>query len=246
MDEARLLFSISPGPLHRKFKQREVTGGVVRPPFAVRMDGVRFSKALSGIRRVRDERVHTALVEAAELVMKKLGGDVGFVSSDEVSIVFLRNLPYAGRLFKVVSVSAGMLSSLVSLALSRPLYFDARVVQLENPCETIEYIVYRMRVTGGNYIASLYRRETGIKKFPSIIDMLEVVRDKGHEPWALFGTCLVPSTVRKRGINKLTGEEVEYERRVIERVTGLKSCTERLQTLYGCQGLLVETSYNML
>jgi len=238
MSEAEELLSINPAPLSKKYRKKEVVGGYVKTPFAIRLDGVGFSKVFKG-ERVREKRIHDSLVDAAIYLMRRYGADVGFVSSDEISIAFLRNLPYGGRVFKIVSVPASIVSSVVSLRLGKPVFFDARVIQFSNAFEILEYIKYRMRVTGGNFLSSLYARKLGKQRqMPTVIEMYRVLATENleYEDWMLYGTCIVPEIVEKEGINRKTGEKVRYLRRVYTAVSSYRTCISRIKRL----------TYNML
>ena len=222
------LFKINPLLLEYEYKARELSKDRVNTPYAVRLDGVAFGKALSDIKNVRDPHVHRALVSAAKTVMRHYGASIGFVSSDEINLIFTINNPFAGRVQKITTVLAGLVSAHVSLSLGRTLYFDARIVKLDDIDDIVRYVKFRMRVTGGNYISSLYRRKTGIKKFPSIFEMLEAV-GYNHPDYALYGTCIIPATVEKTAVNPITGQTVTVERRRLTEVSGYRECETRLR-----------------
>ncbi len=153
-----LLLSLNVPRLEDKYRSREIVGGIVRPPLALRMDGVSFGRSLSDMPGPRSEPVHRALVETARLLLRDLGGRAALVVSDEINVLLERHVPYGGRLFKLVSVAASKASAHVSLSLGRPLYFDARVIGLESPCEALEYFLYRSRVGLNNYVTYLAHR----------------------------------------------------------------------------------------
>lgn len=218
---------VNPGILNKKYKEREVNCGRVNTPYAVRLDGVLFSKRLEGY-GVRDRRVNDALVEATLTAMRLLGADIGFTSSDEVSLVFIRNNPYSGRVAKVTSISAGIVSASVATSLGKLLYFDSRIIDLENYEEIIEYIVYRMRVTGGNFLTSTYRRLTGKKKIPPIEEVIRTV-GTSFKSWKVFGTCLIPVEQHVEKMNPVSGKPVRVVRRRTARISSYKGCIRLLK-----------------
>ena len=146
--------------LEREYKQRErAVEARVKLPFVLRLDGVGFGRVLKGYAEPRDERVHRALLQGASELVKRLSASGAYVVSDEVSVLVLGpSLPYAGRVEKLVSVSASLLSAIVSTSLSRALIFDSRVVPLEDAEDAKRYIAYRARVGLNNYVGSLLHR----------------------------------------------------------------------------------------
>jgi Uncharacterized conserved protein len=127
------LIRLDVAQLERVYKQRErAVEARVKLPFALRLDGVGFGRVLKGYAEPRDERVHRALLQGASELVKRLSASGAYVVSDEVSVLVLGpSLPYAGRVEKLVSVSASLLSAIVSTSLARALIFDSRVVPLE-------------------------------------------------------------------------------------------------------------------
>lgn len=194
-------------------------------PFAVRLDGVRWSKALEGFSWPRDERVHKALVETARELMRDLGADVAYVVSDEVNLVFTKYSPYGGRVFKIISVSAGQASASVSLRLGRRLSFDARVVKLDNLCDCYDYVLYRARVGFNNYVSNIYHARRSSKETPSLREMLNEV-PLGEE-WAYAGTLLLRVWEERQRTSPTTGSTVKFARRVIK-----QSRLEELEEMY--------------
>ena len=152
------LVQVPVAKLDREYKSREkLLEARVKLPLAIRLDGVGFSKALTGFAEPRDVRVHEAIVEAASEIVKRFSASGAYVASDEINILLLGpSLPYAGRLQKLVSISAALASSSTSLALGRRLFFDARVVPLEGVDDAKRYVLYRARIALNNYVCLLY------------------------------------------------------------------------------------------
>ncbi len=221
LEAAEAFASVNPAPLSKLYKQREVAGGTLRPPVVVRADGVGFGKALKeGFTWPRDRRVHEALINAAERLMWRYSASATYVVSDEVSVLF-QTLPYSGRLFKVVSVMASILSSHVSIELNRPLYFDARVIQLTNIEEFTPYVIFRARVGLNNYVSSLYHSMAkNNRETPPLPQMLKHVKGiiENRDSWECCGTLLYWGTRLKDGVNKRTGKRVTVVRRTIIKV----------------------------
>lgn len=221
LEAAEAFALVNPAPLSKLFKQREVAGGSLRPPVVVRADGVGFGKALKeGFTWPRDRRVHEALINATEKLMRRYSASAAYVVSDEVSVLF-RTLPYSGRLFKVVSVAASILSSHVSIELNRPLYFDARAIQLTNIEEFVPYVIFRARVGLNNYVSSLYhsvvKNDHETPPLPQMLNHVKrIVGDR--DSWECCGTLLYWGTRLKDGVNKRTGKHVTVVRKTIIKV----------------------------
>jgi hypothetical protein len=236
LEAAETFASVNPAPLSKLYKQREVAGGMLRPPIVVRADGVGFGKALrEGFTWPRDRRVHEALINAAEKLMRRYSASAAYVVSDEVSVLF-RTLPYSGRLFKVVSVMASILSSHTSIELNRPLYFDARAIQLTNIEEFIPYVIFRARVGLNNYVSSLYHSVAeSSHETPPLLQMLKHVKEiiRERDSWECCGTLLYRGTHLKEGVNMRTGKPVTVVRRTIIKV----NVTSPSDIIKACQSI---------
>ncbi len=212
------LIGLRVGELSRRFKEREVTCGLTAPPVIVRLDGVKFGSRLRGLSWPRDERVHRALLEAGKAIMSELGADMCYIVSDEINVFFTKYVPYGGRVFKIVSITSGIASSLVSLNLGRILFFDSRIVKIDNLHDVKTYILYRARVGLNNYLGSIFaaRRYSQRGYTPTIDELVSTLREHLEGPeWTYLGTLLVKRQVSRKAVNKITGEEVEVKRNVI-------------------------------
>ena len=220
--------------LEEKFKSREVTCGHVKTPFIVRLDGVNFGSKLKNFEKPRDRKVHEALINVCEELIQVFGANICHVVSDELNIVFLNYAPYGGRIFKIVSISAGLASAKLTNLLNTLLYFDSRVIPVENVYEVLDYLRYRARVGLNNYLATLAAIHKLYPKgeTPRIHVMLSDLANYLDEEWKFLGTILIREVVEKKAINKLTGEEVVVKRRKIvkyEFSVGIKKLHEILQ-----------------
>ncbi|MEM4639987.1 MAG: tRNA(His) guanylyltransferase Thg1 family protein [Thermofilum sp.] len=194
----RELLEINVPELERRFKAREAAvESRVSLPFALRLDGVGFGKSLAGFEEPRDHRVHKALVEGAVKLLTRFSASGAYVISDEVNLLLLGpSVPYAGRVEKLVSISASILSASVSLALGRSLIFDSRVVPLEGIDDAKRYVLYRARVGFNNYVGSTLRK-LGVRvaertSLPRQIEEIEKagVRLSEKPLWEWGGSCV--------------------------------------------------------
>ncbi|GGP22406.1 hypothetical protein GCM10007981_18340 [Thermocladium modestius] len=139
------------------FESRESISVVKGQLMVLRLDGVSFRTRLNGFRKPRDERVMAAIETAARELMRGFGAAVAYVVSDEINLFLGEHVPFGSREFKLTSVSAGIASAHVSIALGRPLYFDSRIVRLDHGDE-LPYIVWRARLAAGNYLSNFARK----------------------------------------------------------------------------------------
>ncbi|WP_054856718.1 tRNA(His) guanylyltransferase Thg1 family protein [Vulcanisaeta sp. JCM 16159] len=219
IDMVSLLTSVNPVELERDFDSRVVTS-IVKPPIVVRLDGAGFGKALRDFNWPRDERVHRALIKAAVELMRAFSGEYSLVISDEINVFLLSYVPFNGREYKLISSMAGLASAMVSNALGRVLYFDARVIPLNDNCRDVaRYMLYRVRVGFNNYHIEIAQR-SGVVPPESTPHIDEVVRALGGPrlTWESLGTCLARARVELEGIDRRSGERIKYVRkRIIER-----------------------------
>ncbi len=230
------LTRVNPAKLQPYFRDREVASDkVVSGPIAIRLDGVNFGKVLKDFRKPRDIRVHEALIGAGMVLMERFNALIAYVASDEINLI-LKDVPYSGRVFKLVSVSASVASAHTSLSLGMPLYFDSRVVKLEKIREAVTYLVYRSRVCSNNYISQLFHNLTENKQVtPSAREMLTAiiehrVLDRAGD-WEVLGSCMYWGQRIKYGVNPITGEKELVVRRRLTIRDGIAECISYLARL---------------
>ncbi|NOZ89006.1 MAG: hypothetical protein GXO15_03685, partial [Crenarchaeota archaeon] len=159
LGELGLLLEANPARLEEEYRARELYREArVEAPLAVRLDGVGWGRRLRS-RGPRSLEVHRAEARAALEAARSLGADLAYVTSDEVSILWVsREPPYSGRVEKLDSIASGIVSSLVSLGLGQSLYYDARIVKLHGPGDAARYLLHRARVGLNNLLLTLYHR----------------------------------------------------------------------------------------
>jgi len=231
------LIKVNPARLYQFFKVREVVNdGVVFGPIAIRLDGVNFSKALENFRKPRDLRVHKALLEAGRALAERFNALIIYVASDEINLI-LKDVPYGGRVFKLTSVSASIASAHTSLSLGIPLYFDSRIIKLNNIGEAVTYIIYRGRICSNNYISQLYHKIVGDQEVtPPAEDMLNTVINAGilskSYDWELLGSCIHWGLRLKYGINPITNRKKLVLRRKLIVKNTIVDCISNLVNTY--------------
>jgi len=231
--------AINVAKLSELFKRRELFMDRVEPPMVIRLDGVSFSRVCRDLGFPRSEAVHRALVEGSRRLARFFNADMVYTVSDEINVFLLRGEPlYGGRVSKLLSVSAAIASSAVSLALGREALFDSRIVKLYSASEAIDYLLYRARVGVGNYLSTLYTKVLRLgHQTPSFEEMVrEVSRDPRAKDllnslWKAFGTCIWFEEVERRGVDRLRSVEVVVKRRVLVSSSDPRECVEKLRSL---------------
>jgi len=180
---------------------------VEEPPFVFRADGVGFGKYFKELGEARDEKVHGALVRAAEELMRTYSCAEAYVSSDEVSVL-CGSLPYGGRIEKIVSIFSSLLGSIFSVEVQPlpPGWFDGRVIV---GVDWRLYLKWRLKVTLCNYLSLITRLPCS-----KALERVEEV-----DPRAL-GTLLVWEEYLKEGYDPIKGMKVMAKRRRIKVVRG--------------------------
>ncbi len=145
--------------LEKEMKEREIYTGIkVFPPFAVRIDGRGFRRALDllGLEKPYDERFARAMADSIETFFRESGLNplFAFTFSDEISL-FFREIPYNNRLEKIDSIIPAFISSALTirLKLEKPVSFDSRVIPLGIE-DIYSYLLWRQSETWRNHISS--------------------------------------------------------------------------------------------
>ncbi len=143
-----------------RMKDREIFSQLKVPDTAiVRVDGRRFGKVLRKLQFSKpfDIRFANGMVESIELFFTKSGINpvLAYLFSDEVSLLFIRNLPFNGRLEKIDSVIPSFISSALTLNLGSPdpMSFDSRVSAIDSK-DIIEYLMWRQEECWRNLVSS--------------------------------------------------------------------------------------------
>ncbi len=209
LSSLHILLKLNPRDMYKLFKERELYSYVrIRRPLALRLDGVRFGRVLADL-APRSREVHEALLRAAKEILRELGCECAYVASDEINVICIQEPFYASRHEKLISVSSGLASALVSLALGRTLFFDSRAIVLRREEEITKYILYRARVCFNNYVSTIYHSVFRDRSTPSLLEMLQKLKERNIDPtmdrWRAFG-----STVCKVRVPRGDSYGVEY------------------------------------
>ena len=140
-------------------KEREIYSQLrVFPPFAVRIDGRGFRRALGllGLQKPYDEIFAHAMADSIELFFKESGLNplFAFTFSDEISFFFY-DMAYNNRVEKIDSIIPGFVSSALTirLDLKGPISFDSRIILLGKE-DIYKYLLWRQAETWRNHVSS--------------------------------------------------------------------------------------------
>lgn len=124
-------------------------------PVYARIDGRGFSKFTQGMERPFDPRMTEAMIQVCEYLVEKTNAKIGYVQSDEISLVweapdYESDIFFSGKIVKMTSVLASMAAARMALAIrgwapfeDRLPAFDARVCQLPHPWEAANMFLWR-------------------------------------------------------------------------------------------------------
>ncbi len=147
-------------------KEREIYADIKAPtPLIIRIDGRNFHNLSEVLEfdKPYDLGFAESMANATEIFFEKSGfnPEIAYIFSDEVNI-FLREVPFNGRIEKLVSVVSSFFSSVLTILLLRekgkkvetvPISFDGRVIPI---CEhhLIKYLEWRQREAWRNHVNS--------------------------------------------------------------------------------------------
>jgi len=164
-------------------------------PVLVRIDGRRFSKFTKGFRKPFDPDLSGAMRETCRILVEETGARVGYVQSDEISLVLARRhekdaLPFSGRSQKIASTCA----SLATVLFTRALYrshpdraldglpsFDARAWSVPDRSEAANAVLWRIQDARKNGISAACRSVARPSEMHGLSgpDMIDLMRARG-------------------------------------------------------------------
>ena len=125
-----------------------------RAPLVARADGRGFKKILESYKKPYDQNFARSIVGAISCVFEDSGlmPALAYTFSDEISLLFME-APFAGRVEKIDSLTAGLLSASLSLELGRVVSMDCRVIPVCD-AEIVEYFRERQDEAWRNHVFS--------------------------------------------------------------------------------------------
>lgn len=133
----------------------EAFSSIQVPPnihFFARLDGWKFKKLTNKLNAEKpfDRRLAQCLVKSAKAVFQSgMNPVLIYVASDELNILFGANVPFRGRVEKINSVLAGIVSSVFSIAVKAAFgenvitAFDSRIILTSDEENIIKYLNWR-------------------------------------------------------------------------------------------------------
>ena len=215
----------------REMKEREIYSDLrVFPPFAVRIDGRGFSRALSDFKKPYDERFAKAIADCVEHFFRDSGLNplLAFTFSDEISLFFYE-ISYNYRIEKIDSIIPSFFSSAltIELDLKKPVSFDSRIIPLGKE-DIYRYLVWRQAETWRNHVSSYgyyTLRKTGLSENEAAMKLRNMKASAIHElvfqhgvnlaetpAWQRCGVLVFRETYDKTGFDPVKNTEVTTQR----------------------------------
>ncbi len=214
-------------------KEREIYSDLrIFPPFAVRIDGRGFRRALGllNFKKPYDERFAHAMADSVEFFFKESGFTplLAFTFSDEINLFFYE-IPYNNRIEKIDSIIPSFISSAltIQLNLKTPVSFDSRVILLGSE-DIYRYLLWRQAETWRNHVSSygyytllkegLTENEVALRlKNMKASDIHELVFQHGINlaetpAWQRCGILIYKETHEKPGYDLIKKTEVKTQR----------------------------------
>lgn len=147
-------------------------------PIYARIDGRCFSAFTRGMGRPFDEVMSEAMIATASSLVEKTHARIGYVQSDEISLVWLADNPksevlFGGKIMKTTSVLAGMATAAFTRAILASVHvdrakaephFDARVISMPSQTEAANMILWREKDATKNAISMAARAHYSAKE----------------------------------------------------------------------------------
>ena len=217
-------------------KEREIYNGIrALPPVIIRLDGRAFHKFLANqsLKKPFDKEFADAMVSVCSAFFTTSGFSplLAYTFSDEISL-YLRELPFEGRVEKMASVIASFASSALTITmnLSTPIAFDARIIPIE-PGLVSEYLSWRQKEAWRNHMNGYSQAlliQDGLRPEVAQRRLDGVSAGKLHElcfqhginlaftpAWERRGIMVYKKKTEKEGVNPITGEKTRAIRNVV-------------------------------
>lgn len=197
-------------------------------PIIVHIDGRSFSKMVKNkFKKPFDENFINLMNETAKYLCQNVQGvQIGYVQSDEISLIIRKNRPesdifFSGRLCKLQSILASMATAkFMSLSDDDSLYnFDCKAWNVDNLNDAITWLLYRNIDCVRNskqMAAQTYFSHKDISA-KTTDEQIELLKNKFNIDWheypegQKYGRIIIPQIVKLLKVEK--GKAIEFERR---------------------------------
>jgi tRNA(His) guanylyltransferase len=133
-------------------------------PLCVRLDGRNFSKLTRKLDRPFDAKFIDFMGRSTRFLLEEYNSDIAYCESDEISLIWLKNFPFDGKSFKIISGLSSSLTSFVNrdkeamkLFGDKHINFDCRAWAVPNISEAVNVIVWRYKDAKRNSISMAAR-----------------------------------------------------------------------------------------
>lgn len=185
-------------------------------PVYARIDGRGFSKFTEGMERPFDPRMTEAMLVVCEYLVDKTHAKIGYVQSDEISLVWAApdyesDIFFSGKIVKMTSVLASMAAARMAHAIrywapynDRLPAFDARVCQLPHPWEAANMFLWRNQDAQKNAVSMACRAQFSPKQMhgKGRQAMINMLADKGIDFHAYPEAFRLGTFVRRETIER--------------------------------------------
>jgi tRNA(His) guanylyltransferase len=163
----------------------------------VRIDGKRFSKFTSSFAKPYDSRISDSMRETTSLLVKEFNARVGYVQSDEITLLFSpgekeSEYIFGGKASKINSILASAATAFFNRALDRvtegdryPAFFDCRAWAVER-YEASNVLLWRVQDAIRNSKSCIYRWTFGHKAMAGKSGdqmVQELCAEGSHKKW---------------------------------------------------------------
>jgi PTH2 family peptidyl-tRNA hydrolase len=172
--------------------QRRLSGDL---PILIRIDGRRFSKFSRSFKKPFDAVLSNAMIDTCAYLLEETQARVGYVQSDEITLVLLRRsdedqILFNGRVQKLASICAAMATAKFTQALlpthadkiaeDLPV-FDARVWQAPSIMEAVNAVLWRVLDASKNGISVTCRSVASPAEMQGLSgkEMIELMSARG-------------------------------------------------------------------
>jgi tRNA(His) 5'-end guanylyltransferase len=190
-------------------------------PVVARIDGRAFSNFTRGLIRPFDAGLTEAMIKTAEYLVEHTHAKLGYIQSDEISLVWLADgeqsdIFFSGKIHKMTSVLASMAAARFMLCINPDLrlrfpHFDCRVFQVPTKTEAANAILWRAMDAKKNAISSVAQTYFSPKALhgKGQTDMLSMLADKGVDFESYGETNRRGTFVRRETVElELTADEI--------------------------------------
>lgn len=204
----------------------------------IRLDGRGFSKFTLQYAKPFDQQFHQIMVQTAQTVLRDLIGIYAYTQSDEISILLPPNWrQFNRRIEKLVSTSASLASSVVSIATQRAVQFDGRIWSSDSSEDVRDYFKWRQWDSRRNALegwcywtlrhhGNTVGEATSRLKNLTVNEKLDLLAQQGVAfdlvpKWQVHGVGIRWVKENRIGVDPRSGKQCEAVRRVLQTVEDL-------------------------